>query len=304
MHHLVERVVAADLRVLGVVDRIEPARRRDEAGERRGLLHAEVGGVDAPVRLRRRLHAVRAVPQIDGVEVARQDLVLRQRLLELDRQQRLADLLLDRARGHDVLRRAVRLLDVAAGVDLLDELLGDRRAALHGLVLDQVGPRGAEDADRVDARMLVEAVVLDGDHGVAERLGHLIERDDRPVDRAVDRREQRAVAVVHERRLDRRQRLGQLDLRVRVDQPPADRQDDDDGHRDEDPPEPPEEALLRLPRLAAGVLRGVGTTPGRLGGGVGRHCSRFYPGQALTMPSLVWCSGGAVRIRRRRCAWR
>ena len=218
--------------------------------------------------------------------------------------QRLADLLLDRARGHDVLRRAVRLLHVAPGVDLLDELLGDRRAALHGVVLDQVGPRGPEDADRVDAGVVVEAVILDGEHGVAERLGHLVERDDRPVHRAVDRGEQRAVAVVHERRLDRRQRLGQLDLGVRVDQSPADRQDDHDGQRDEDPPEPPEEAFLRLPRRPAGVLRGVGTTPGRLGGGVGRHCLRFYRGQALTQGSPVWCSGGVAPIRRRRCAWR
>ena len=269
MHHLIERVVAPDLRVLGMVDRIEAPRRRDEAGERRRLLDAQVGGVDAPVRLRRRLHAVRSVPQIDGVEVAGQDLVLRQRLLELDREERLADLLLDRARRHHVLPGPVRLLDVAARVHLLDELLRDRGTALDGLVLHQVGPRGAEDADGIDPGMLVEAVVLDGDDGVAEMLGHLIERDDRPVDRAVDRGEQGTVAVVHERRLDRRQRPGQLDLGVGVHQRTRDGQHDHDGHRDEHPPETPEEAFLRLPPLTAGVPRGVGATPGRLRGGVG-----------------------------------
>ncbi len=279
MHHLVERVVASDLRVLWMIDGIEQARRRDEARERRRLLDVQVGGVDAPVRLRGRLHAVRAVPQIDGVEVPGQDLILRERLLELDREERLADLLLDGAGRHHVFLGAVRLLDVAARVHLFDELLGDGGSALDGLVLHQVDPGGAEDADRVDARVLVEAVVLDGDHRVAEGLGHLIERNDRPIDRAVDRREEGAVAVVHVRRLDRRQRLGQHDLGVRVDERPAGRQDDQDGHGEEHPPESPEEPLLRVSLLAAGVPRSVRTTPGRLRAGVGRHCSRFYPGQ-------------------------
>jgi hypothetical protein len=246
-----------------MIDGVETPRRRDETGDRRRLLDGEVCGVDAPVRLRRRLDAVRAVPQIDGVEVTGQDLILRKRLLELDGEERFADLLLDGAGRHDVFPGAVRLIHVVARVDLFDELLCDRRTALHGLVLHQIGPGGAQDPDGIDPRMLVEAVVLDGEHGVAEMFGHLIERDDRAVDRAVDRRQQRAVAVVHERRLDRRIRLREHDLGVRVHQPAAGGKDEDDGHREEHPPEPSEEALLRLPLLSASVLRGMRATRSR-----------------------------------------
>jgi hypothetical protein len=58
---------------------------------------------------------------------------------------------------------AVRLR--AQGV--LDELLGDGRAALDRLAAHHVLDEGAADAADVDARVLVEAAVLDGDDRIA-----------------------------------------------------------------------------------------------------------------------------------------
>jgi hypothetical protein len=50
---------------------------------------------------------------------------------------------------------------------VLDELLGDGRAALDGLAVQHVLHERAADAADVDAGVLVEAAILDGDDRVA-----------------------------------------------------------------------------------------------------------------------------------------
>src|SRR3546814_17992241 len=55
---------------------------------------------------------------------------------------------------------------VAVEEDILGELLGDRRAALHHMAGAQIGVSGAQQADRIDAEMAVEAAVLGGDQGL------------------------------------------------------------------------------------------------------------------------------------------
>ena len=67
----------------------------------------------------------------------------------------------------------MRLLLGLEGV--LDELLGDRRGALRGAVAEDVLDQGAADALEVDAAVLVEARVLDRDHGVLDVGGDLPE---------------------------------------------------------------------------------------------------------------------------------
>src|SRR4029077_19317487 len=87
------------------------------------------------------------VPEVDGVEVCGQDPVLRPALLELPGESCLGQLARDR-----LLAREIRVLD---------ELLGDRRTALHRAAVRDVGPDRAGHAAEVDAAVLVEALVLD-----------------------------------------------------------------------------------------------------------------------------------------------
>jgi len=78
-HHLVEHIGPPDLRALGVRDlrRVEDRRRLRQSGEQRGLREGELPQVGhAEVRRSRGLHAVRAVPVVDLVEVQLQDLLL------------------------------------------------------------------------------------------------------------------------------------------------------------------------------------------------------------------------------------
>ena len=273
LRHLIERVVASELVVVLALDRVVQARGVQHGGEHGRLAHRELARALVEVGLRRRLRPVGAVAEVHGVQVLREDLVLRELLLDLDREQGLADLLLDRAGRHDVLLHAVRVLDVLARVDVLHELLGDRRGADHGLALHEVGPRGADDAAHVDAGMLVEPGVLGGEHGVLEVVRDLLQPDDLAVDRAVQRRQLGAVAIEEVARADRGQRVGKLDAGVRDVERAEQRRGHEHGHEQEHPPEPTEETLLPC---AGGVF---GDVLGRFGprGDFCRHGFLSYP---------------------------
>ena len=105
--------------------------------------------------------AVRAVPEVDGVEVGGQDPILRPPLGQLPRERRLPHLSADR--------------HVVPAVGVLHVLLRDRRAALDDALAPDVLPESTEDAAEVDAVVLVEALVLDRDdrllHDRRDRLG-------------------------------------------------------------------------------------------------------------------------------------
>src|SRR5262249_23038110 len=133
-----------------------PARRvlRD-AREQRRLGEIERLRAVAEVRLGSRLDAVGAVAEVDGVQVRGEDLDLRpvpRPRLELPRERRLFQLARDRS--------------LIADERVLDELLRDRRAALHGALVTDVLPGRPDDPAQVDAAMLVEALVLDVDDRV------------------------------------------------------------------------------------------------------------------------------------------
>ena len=100
---------------------------------------------------------------------------------------------------------------------VLDELLGDRRAALGRRLGEHVLDERAPDADEVDAAVLVEALVLDRHHGLLDVERDLARVDEDALLVAVQRRELGAVAVVDDRVLrvavllailERRQVLG------------------------------------------------------------------------------------------------
>ena len=107
----------------------------------------------------RRLNAPGAAAQVDGVQVVLQDPLLGGLALQPQGQVLLLDFPLD-----FVQRRALR----RAGGEyvVLDELLGDGAGALRQSAGGQVPPGGPGDTPEVDAGVLPEPLVLDGDEGV------------------------------------------------------------------------------------------------------------------------------------------
>jgi hypothetical protein len=168
----------------------------------------------AEVVLGRGLDAVdRAGAELRDVEVGLEDLVLAHPLLERDRQLRLAQLArvaldagvvgrrLERGRpGHRVLDRLGRL-----DLHVLDVLLRQRRRALC-LVAELRLRQGTQHALGVDARVLVEPLVLDRDDGLLHDRRDLRERDDDAV-LVVERRQLRAVRRQDHRLLRQRREV-------------------------------------------------------------------------------------------------
>ena len=115
--------------MLRVRDRVVRARVLGDPRQQRRLGRAHLRGAVVEVDARGLLDAVGAVPEVDGVQVRGQDPVLRPALLELPGERGLAELAAD------------RLLVRQVGV--LDELLGDRRAALDRAAVRDVRPERA-----------------------------------------------------------------------------------------------------------------------------------------------------------------
>src|SRR5262249_37800978 len=88
---------------------------------------------------------------------------------------------------------------LAADVEVADELLGDRRAALDDLARADVLPERTRNALVVDAAVLVEAAILDGDRGLGKPRAHVVQGDRLAVALRRDRAEQASVGGVDER---------------------------------------------------------------------------------------------------------
>ena len=167
-HHRVEDIELAAARV-GVSlaqERVEVRRTLGQARQEGGLSEIQPAGGRSEIGLCRRLHAKGLVAVEDGVEVHLQDLVLRVLPLQLEREDQLA-------------RLAVEAAAAGAGVQqvIFDQLLGDRAAALCRFLVQDVVHPGGEHPDRVDRPVVVKVLVLDGDGGVSEVPGHLVQRD-------------------------------------------------------------------------------------------------------------------------------
>ena len=158
----------------------------------------------AEVHARGLLDAVRAVSEVDRVEVRREDAVLRPPLLELPGKRGLVELPLEGAAALDV--------------GVLHELLGDRRAALDDGAVAQVLPDGAGDAANVDAAMLEEPSVLDRDDGLLHDVRDLLGLHDDPGLVAAEHGEHAAV-----RRVDVAVLVGPVARRVELRQLARDR---------------------------------------------------------------------------------
>ena len=141
-------------RELRVRDRVVAAWILGDAREQRGLRERQLQRAVPEVRAGGPLDAVGPVPEVDRVQVVGEDLVLRPVLLELPGERRLLQL--------------PRHATTAPGELVLDELLRDRRAALHGGLVADIGQECAPHAAKVDAAVLVEPFVLGRD----DRLLH------------------------------------------------------------------------------------------------------------------------------------
>ena len=162
--HVVEDLVAARLGGVGVLRGIVVGRRVGQADEKRRLGQREVARMLVEVRDARGLDAVGAVAVVDGVEVHHENLILGVHLLHLDGDVGLAHLSLE------------RLLELLVGEHgVAHELLRDGGGTL--VSADELREHGAHDARRVDAVVLVEALVLDVDGALEHVVGDLVGRD-------------------------------------------------------------------------------------------------------------------------------
>ncbi len=170
----------------------------DHAGEQRRFADGELAELLTPHAERRRgvgreeeppgrrLHPVRALPEVDRVEVLLEDLALRVLVVQAIRE--------------DQLFRFPLQVALVAEDPVLDELLRDRRTALTDLSFGQVLDERARHAAHVDAGVLPERLVLGRDHRVDQDLGNLGELSRLAVLHA-ELADLCPVGVVHGRRL-------------------------------------------------------------------------------------------------------
>ncbi len=152
--HALQDVVPADHGARRIADRIAGGREFRDAGQGRRLGQAQLVQLLAVVIVGRRHDAVGAVAEEDLVQVQLEDLVLAELALHLQRQQHFLEL--------------AEIAVLVAEEEVARDLLGDGAAAGHALVAGGGGqPDRARDAAPVQADVLVEVRVLDGDHGVA-----------------------------------------------------------------------------------------------------------------------------------------
>src|SRR5215204_682523 len=139
----------------------------EQTGEHRRLREVEIAGALAEVTLRRLLGTVGAAAEVDGVQVGCKNLVLGVLALVSEGEGGLHEA--PAKRGLEAL--------VLGNVEVLHELLRNRGAALLYLQGSQVRHGRAGEPFEVDAEVIVEAAVLDGDDGRGEVLAEAFESD-------------------------------------------------------------------------------------------------------------------------------
>jgi hypothetical protein len=148
--------------------------RLHQAGEQGRLGERQLGRLLGEVALTGRRDTVRAGAEVGDVQVAAEDLLLGELLLERDRVPHLLEL----AAG-GVLGGLLALPRGEAGIgleDVPDVLHRQRRGALLDLAAAAVGDERADHAAHVDAAVLEEAGVLGRHDRLAHDRRHLVER--------------------------------------------------------------------------------------------------------------------------------
>src|SRR5207248_1831489 len=167
----------APLGAIEVGDGIELGRRLWKAGEEAGLGQRQLARGLAEIGLRRRLDPIGPIAVVNPIEIGLEDLCLRVLMLDLDREDRLVQLAQDRP--------------IFREVEVLDELLRDRAAALVETQMQQVIQAGLARAQQVQTAVLIKATVLDGDGRLLHRRRDLLQwYDAAPLGALVDLRQQ------------------------------------------------------------------------------------------------------------------
>ena len=217
--HVVHHLVGAVGRGVGIARRVEPARRPDQPGDHGALEQGQPGGRFVEIALGGGIDPVTSGTEIDAVQIDFEDLVLGEAVFEPQRQQHLAHL--------------AREGPVRAQEQVLGELLRDRAAALENLAGAEISRGSTQNADRIEAEMAAEPVVLRRDDGVGQVGRHfaqgqrLAEQIAGTADQAVIRRQDRDArpALGHGKLIGVRQ--GQREIAEHAaadDQPPQQQQ--------------------------------------------------------------------------------
>ncbi len=207
--------------LLGAVEvarRRQTRRRLNEAGEQGRLRQAHLLGGLAEITLRRLLDAVGAGAEVNAVKIQFENLRLREFVLQPQCQQHLLQLAVNRT----LLRQK----------EIFRQLLRDGGGALRHAAMQDVSDHSARDAEGIDAVMLVEAAILDGDESLRHVFRQFLQRQHGAA--GVATRGERAAVQIHD--LDRRRPFRNLQRlqRRHVRAGPGDDADDAD---DEPQPE-------------------------------------------------------------------
>jgi len=199
LRHTIEHVIAPLERPLALAERMIVVRRLGQRGEVSGFRNGQLVHRLVEIEQRGGRHAVGAHAEIDFIEIKLEDALLREGALDLHRQQRFLDLAGER--------------QLVGKQEVLGDLLGDGRGALRtaaAAVLLHVEQRRPRNAEKVDAAVLVEVLVLGGDEGVDDERRHRLDRNvEAPLARVFG--EQRTVGG-----MDPRHHRGLVILQLRI----------------------------------------------------------------------------------------
>src|SRR6202022_1029300 len=146
---------------LGEAARVVIGGRLGQGGQERRLGQRQVAGGAPEVSAGGGLYAVVAVREIDLVQVQLQDLLLAEDALDPARNDHLRELAAERAGPGE-----------AVGEDVARKLHRDRAGPLLQRERPQIAPDRSCHTAPVDAAVLVEALVLDGEERACQRRRH------------------------------------------------------------------------------------------------------------------------------------
>ncbi|CFT93929.1 Uncharacterised protein [Bordetella pertussis] len=159
--HAAQHIALAQFGARAVGNRVEARRRLGNAGQHGGLGRRDLRQRLAEIGARGGGEAVGAMAQVDLVHVQLEDLVLGELRFDLEGEQQFVEL--------------ARIGLLGRQVEVARHLHGDGARALRLRHADQVGQAGADDAHPVDPAVLVETIVLGGQHRRLHDIGDFVE---------------------------------------------------------------------------------------------------------------------------------
>jgi hypothetical protein len=162
--HSFQDVLLAHLRAFRIDDRVVRGGRFRQAGEHGGFGERDVLQVLAEIDPRGARESIGALSQINLVHVDLENLVFRQRALDLVGEQHFVDL------------AGVGLF--ARQEEISRDLHGDRAGTLGRVAVRQRHRAGAKDTGQVDTAVIVETRVFNGEYRLLEVIRHVLNTHD------------------------------------------------------------------------------------------------------------------------------